>query len=424
LLVISIDALVFEDIEHFKKQPVFKEFFQGSSMVERMRTIYPTMTYPAHVSILTGTYPNKHGIIHNEKFLFKEGPTVWQWYADAIKVPTLMDYSKEAGYTTGNVNWPVTAGAKSIDYNIPEIWPLNKEDDPRPLFLKAGSAPIIKTVFDKNKEKWDWKNHPGYEVFATGCAVDIIKTYKPEVMLIHLSEVDHSRHANGVFSNYVKRAIELTDKWLGELFTALKEAGVYDDTNIVILGDHGQMDVHKVCHLNVLFVKAGLIKVHDKNVVSYDAYAKSCGLSAHIFLKDPFDKSMEAKVYSLLKEWQKKPEYGIGEIFFREEVNEKYHLNGDFSFVIETDGCTSFGNHVDGEEVSATRNDDYKFGRATHGYLPFKGPQPTFIAKGPDFRRGVVIPNANTVDEAPTLAKLLGFEMKNVDGRVLNELLI
>ena len=68
-------------------------------------------------------------------------------------------------------------------------------------------------------------------------------------------------------------------------------------------------------------------------------------------------------------------------------------------------------------------NRNYRFGRATHGYVPDKGPQPTLIAFGPHIKQGVVLKNANLVDEAPTFAKVLGIEMKDTDGRSLDELL-
>ncbi|MDP4153409.1 MAG: ectonucleotide pyrophosphatase/phosphodiesterase [Bacillota bacterium] len=423
MLVISIDAMVFEDLEYFKTLPNFKEYSNGSSLVQRMLTVYPSLTYPAHVSIITGTYPDKHGVTHNEIYKIYEGPTIWEWYGKAIKVPTLFELAKKKGYTTANVNWPVTAGL-DIDYSIPEIWPLYEKEDPRPLFEKVGSAPIIDTIFEKNRKYWDWKNHPGYEVFATACAVDIIKTYKPEFMAIHLAETDHERHANGVFSNYLRKAIDLTDQQLGDIFNALKEAGVYEDTNIIILGDHGQMDVHKVSCLNVLFEKEGLIKLNsDGHIESYDAYCRSAGLSAHIMLSDPDNKQLSDKVYSLLKEWQKEPSYGIGEIYTKEEAKEKFHLEGPFSFVLETDGCTSFGASVHEPIVRAVRNEDYKFSRATHGYNPAKGPQPPFIVKGPDFANNVEIERASTVDEAPTIAKVLGIEIPDPDGKILTELL-
>ena len=48
--------------------------------------------------------------------------------------------------------------------------------------------------------------------------------------------------------------------------------------------------------------------------------------------------------------------------------------------------------------------------------------QPTFFAFGPDIEPGVVVERANLVDEAPTFARALGLEMKDVDGRVVEEI--
>ena len=67
--------------------------------------------------------------------------------------------------------------------------------------------------------------------------------------------------------------------------------------------------------------------------------------------------------------------------------------------------------------------EDYRYGKATHGHLPDKGPQPIFCAKGPAFCDDVVMERANLVDEAPTYAKVLGVELRDADGKVLEELL-
>jgi arylsulfatase A-like enzyme len=46
-----------------------------------------------------------------------------------------------------------------------------------------------------------------------------------------------------------------------------------------------------------------------------------------------------------------------------------------------------------------------------------------FIASGRGIRPGVVLETVNTIDLAPTAARLLGLELKNVEGRVLQEVL-
>ena len=90
--------------------------------------------------------------------------------------------------------------------------------------------------------------------------------------------------------------------------------------------------------------------------------------------------------------------------------------------MLETDGYTTFSNEWRRPLVRSYDTTDYKTGRATHGHHPAKGVQPTFFAFGPDIEEGVVIENARLVDEAPTIARALGLEMKDVDGRVIEEI--
>lgn len=65
VIVFSCDAMVWEDVEYLLTKPRFKELFESGSAVKRMRTIYPSVTYPCHTSMSTGAYPNKHGVTNN-----------------------------------------------------------------------------------------------------------------------------------------------------------------------------------------------------------------------------------------------------------------------------------------------------------------------------------------------------------------------
>ncbi len=60
----------------------------------------------------------------------------------------------------------------------------------------------------------------------------------------------------------------------------------------------------------------------------------------------------------------------------------------------------------------------------THGYSPCKPDYTTvFLASGKGIRKGAVIEKMNLIDEGPTMARLLGLELKEADGRALYELL-
>ena len=72
--------------------------------------------------------------------------------------------------------------------------------------------------------------------------------------------------------------------------------------------------------------------------------------------------------------------------------------------------------------ASALRSPDFRFGHATHGYLPEKGPRPVFCAKGPHIRAGAVVEGGSIVNEAPTYAKLLGVDLPDAQGTPLDVL--
>ena len=138
-LVISIDALISADIERLKKLPNLGRIMKQASWAEDILCCYPTLTYPCHVTISTGCWPDRHGICNNEKFqpLSKDRPE-WYWFRKDIKTPTLIDYAKAAGLTTAAITWPVM-GDCGADYNIAEIWAPHEEDDPTPYFDLADS---------------------------------------------------------------------------------------------------------------------------------------------------------------------------------------------------------------------------------------------------------------------------------------------
>ena len=112
-----------------------------------------------------------------------------------------------------------------------------------------------------------------------------------------------------------------------------------------------------------------------------------------------------------------------GRVFTAEEAREEEHYAGDFSFVLETDNYTSFGDKFTRPLVTGADNGDYRKGRATHGYLPSKGPCPVFCVNGPAFRKGEVISDGRLIDEAPTIARAMGIDMPGTDGSPVTELL-
>ena len=68
----------------------------------------------------------------------------------------------------------------------------------------------------------------------------------------------------------------------------------------------------------------------------------SCALSSQVYLKDPGDGDLFDRVYTLLSHLAEEKIYGFERVFTKEEVKDRYGLDGAFSFVLETDGFTTF----------------------------------------------------------------------------------
>ena len=79
IIVISEDALVYEDLEELRKLPNFSKIMEKAAFVDRMRSVYPTITYPNHASMRTGVRCGRHGIVNNETPILTQAKTPWFW---------------------------------------------------------------------------------------------------------------------------------------------------------------------------------------------------------------------------------------------------------------------------------------------------------------------------------------------------------
>ena len=410
----SADALVAEDMEYLKTLPNFKKYLAGGAAIERVRSIYPTITYPCHTTMSTGCYPDRHGIPGNLKspYRYTQTPIPWIWEHDAVKVPDIFDAAKANGLTNAAVFWPCTGNHPNIDWLIDEYWTQTPIQTLAEAFTEMGMQPELIPIVEKNSHLMVERTHPMCDNFIVSCAADIIRCHKPDLMMLHPANIDGSRHQSGLFGKHIASSMEDTDRWIGELMQAAEDAGVLDETSFVLTSDHGQMDIKRVINLNVFLRDAGLIRSES----DWDVWIQSGGMSACVYLRDKTDRGIYEKTRTLLEQMCEEGIYGIGRVFTADEAREEEHYAGDFSFVLEADGYTAFGDAIVRPVVTANNNEDYRKGRATHGYLPAKGPMPVFYAKGPAFRDGVVLSRGKLVDEAPTIARALNIEMENTDG--------
>lgn len=425
LIVLSADALVYEDLAYLRTLPNFKKYLSGGCVVERVRSVYPTITYPCHATMASGVYPDRHGLAGNLNFIPGQLKLPWHWFYEELKFKeSIFKSAKLAGYTTAAVYWPTTGNHPYIDYLIDEYWTQSPEDTIPEAYARSGSSPEVLEIIRKHMDGVVLRKHPGSDEFAMRCAIDILRQFDPDLLLMHPANIDGLRHKTGVFSQEVREEVRRTDQWIGQIMQAVEENGHADVTNFVLTSDHGQMNTVRTLNLNVFLADQGFIRLdEDGGFKDWRAYCLSGGFSALVYLKDPEDKALYEEVYAFLRHLAAEGIYGISQVLTRDEFTE-HRLDGEFSFVLESDGYTSFGDRWTRPIVLDRNNsEDYRYGRATHGYLPEKGPQPVFLAKGPAFRENVVLPTGRLVDEAPTFAAVLGVEIPGAEGRAMTELL-
>lgn len=423
LIVLSADAMVGEDLALLKQLPNFQKYLAGGAEITNVTSIYPTVTYAAHTTMCTGNFPDRHGITSN--FMLNPGvePLPWNWFHDPVQCRDLFDAAKEHGYTTAAVFWPVTGNHPSIDYLVNEYWDAPTAHE---VFSTSGSSPEVMKIVDRHAPlvEGKFRKHPPMEDFAIACSVDILKQFRPDVLLIHPANIDGYRHENGLWGAAVDAGIYETDRYIGMLAEAAIEAGVWEETNFFLVSDHGQMNIKRSIKLNVLLAEAGLIRLDEQSkLLDWQAYSLSNGMSALIYLKSPTDKALYETVYTLLQALCEEGVYGISEVLTAEEACVREHLSGAFSFVVEADGYTSFSDDLARPLVRVMNNSDYRYGAATHGYLPHKGPQPILLAKGPAIRENVVLDGSHLIHEAPTYAQILGISLGDTDGTPISEIL-
>ena len=347
------------------------------------------------------------------------------WYTrrSLVKAKYLTDIAKEYGLTTCSINWPITAGA-DIDLNLPMILPFNYAGDPLPYYKKHATASLV----DRYLWKYAWllpNLRVSLDLFTMMTALDILRDEgQPDVMLVKLCDLDSARHDQGVDSDAAHHTLAWHDKQFGVLLESIRRYGDMDRTHIVILGDHGQTDVERVFNFNRVLQDEGLQKLDaGGQLADYDAYASSAGLSCWIQLKDPGNPTTCRKVYDLLLRHASDPDSVIDDVFTRTQAAEQLGLTGPFDFIIESRQPVSFS-HIPSDDLFVkTKPGDYKTAMATHGGLPWRSHQTAFIAYGPHVQSGVTIECARLIDEAPTMAYLLGFDMPGTDGRIIGEII-
>ena len=241
LLLVSFDAVGSDELVRLREMPNFKRIFSNGSLFPGLKTVIISNTYPVHASIATGVVPGVHGLISNVMVQPEKVRPWWNYDSRLLKAKPIWDLAAAKGLKTAAVMWPVTACAKNIRWNVPEIMTREGESQVG-ANLRTGSKLIQLYSYLRHKNMLRGIEQPERDRFAAASMADIISLGHPDLMLMHLTAYDSMCHKYGKGTPETDDALREMDLMLGML--ADRSGFSEGKTAVIVFSDHSQLNVH------------------------------------------------------------------------------------------------------------------------------------------------------------------------------------
>lgn len=418
VIFISVDGLRPEFyLDETWPAPQMQRMAREGVRARAVRGVTPTVTYPSHTTMVTGALPARHGILHNRPFR-DGGPTDhWKVESERIRVPTLWDAAGRQGLTSAGISWPVSVGAP-MDWNIPEFWSVSGQEGEltgpaaHTAALRSRVTPpgLLEEIERQSLGPFPdfyWGRNLSREDAAGAMAGHLIERYRPNLLLVHLTQTDWHQHAHGREHDEVRLAVAAVDRAIARMVEAAERAGTLDRTAFIVTGDHGFVDVDTQLMPNVWLVEAGL---HENRPDRGDwrAAFHPGGGSAFLRLKDPDDRDAVEAVVSHLEALPR----GVRSLFRIVERDELKTLGADPASPLALAGVPGVIFGLDTDEPAVRPGSG-----GAHGYFPDLPDVHTgFVAWGAGVASGRTVPLMGLEDVAPVAAALLNLNMDVPDG--------
>jgi predicted AlkP superfamily pyrophosphatase or phosphodiesterase len=411
VVVISIDGFAaFSWNDPLLAVPTLRKLAREGAAAEAMIPVNPTVTWPNHTSMVTGVRPERHTVLYNgwavrgaEGERLRTEAHVPK--TELVKGTTVYDLAHQAGLTTAEVDWVAIENAPTITYSFSEY------SNPQGAIEKEMIASGVMTA----EELVAFKKAPitFRDEIWTRAGEHIIKAHKPNLLLFHLLTTDSSQHRYGARSLGGDTALSHADAKVARLVEACRQAGILEKTTFVIVSDHGFRTVTRSIRANALLKAKGL---------DGSAWVIPEGGTAMVYATRAADK---AKTIETLKGLFTGME-GVARVLTPAEFAPLGYPTPDANprmadLVLAAAEGFAFDGSVEGEPIV-----DAPAGASpgSHGYLNTDPDmRAIFVASGAGIKPGAKLGVIENLSVAPTIARLLGLEMKDVTGKPLVDIL-
>jgi predicted AlkP superfamily pyrophosphatase or phosphodiesterase len=414
VVIISVDGLSPGDLRRAESLgvalPVLDSLVRAGVLAEGVVGSVPSVTYPSHTTIITGVPPARHGIYSNRRSWLPTdtgaAAQAWYWEAGLIRVPTIFDAAHAAGRRTAAVGWPATTEDERIDYNIPEVWhPLVFGDSDLAVIRHRGTpglldslrAPVTGPLTDSLRALW---------------SADIVRRWDPDLIALHLIDVDHWKHERSPTGDSVWTALARADRQIGWVLDALRERS--RPTTVIVTSDHGFLAYRSSLRPGVLLRRAGLVTLDSAGRVrDWSAAVVVNGGNAMFVPRDPLDPAIGDRIRSAISDSLVGPGRPIRAVWSRDSLAA---LGGDPRALWAIDMNDGFYTRpgYGGELVTKTERG------GGHGYDPRRPELHAFlVAAGPDIRAGSRLGIIQQTAIASTIVRWLRLRTAGFEGTPL-----
>lgn len=371
LLLISIDGYRADYIDR-GLSPTLQQLAATGVHADSMQPSFPSLTFPNHYAIVTGLVPDHNGIVSNTmidpqlgKFSLKDRKAVSNglWWAQATPLWVTADAN---GLRTATMFWP--GSEADIQGQHPDYW-----------------------------KPYNGKVTPDKRVDQILAWLDLPQAQRPTFLTLYFDQVDHAGHDHGPDSEQVNQALRQTDEAMSRLIDGLRQRGLYEKINIIVLADHGMANVPLE---NSIFI--------DKLMPLDDVEQVGMGVLAGFNPKRGHD-------FNAIEEKMEQPQQHM---HCWDKARIPARLNyGSNTRVPQLVCLADVGWRITTTDYQASHKGHISIGE--HGYDnadPLM--QALFVAHGPAFQSGIRFHNFPNVDVYPLMAHLLGITPKFSDGKL------
>lgn len=365
VIVLSWDG-VRHDYPYLRHYPGLHRMIKQGARADRLTPVYPSNTFPGHVSLATGTYPDVHGIVGNSFIDSKRGK---------------FSYNKDANWVMAEPLW-VAAERQGVISAV---------------YFWAGSE----TPWHGQQATWleapfDGKRATSAKVDQLLAWLDLPMAERPRLIMSYWAGTDKMGHRQGPNHSDIAERITHQDQQLQRIIARLDERKAWGHTTLIVVSDHGMTEVNQSIDLTRLLQKD---KKLDVEIIKSSAVA-------HIYAKDEHTRERVFEVLSrqpnLTAHYRRDFDRSTRMLYPERSGDIIATTKPPYTFIV-----LSLAQKIGLAVMAKIRG--WKMGM--HGYDPeYPDMGGIFIAMGRNVCAGCRLQAVHQIDLAPTVAKLLGIE--------------